>query len=182
MYRQQQEIASRIKELREILDIDVVTMAKKLDISIEEYYLYEKGKKGIPISTLYKIAGLLHVDYTVLLTGEDPKMSTYSVVRNGEGIAIDRFEGYHFESLAYNFKHKVMEPMLVTLEPKKEEPPLVMHEGQEFNLCLLGKMKVTIGKNEIILSEGDSIYFNPQLPHGQAAVEGTAKFLTVITE
>ena len=72
--------------------------------------------------------------------------------------------------------------MLVTLEKKETEPALVIHGGQEFNYVLEGTMKVTIGKNVFMLEAGDSIYFNPSLPHGQAAVSGTTKFITVINE
>ena len=86
------------------------------------------------------------------------------------------------ESLAFNFKNRQMEPMLVTLEEQEPEPALVMHSGQEFNLVLEGKVKITVGKNSFILSEGDAIYFDPNLPHGQAAVDGRTRFLTVINE
>jgi quercetin dioxygenase-like cupin family protein len=43
-------------------------------------------------------------------------------------------------------------------------------------------MKVTVGKAEYILAEGDSIYFNAALPHGQRAVDGSARFSTIIQE
>ena len=33
---------------------------------------------------------------------------------------------------------------------------------------------------EFTLEAGDSIYFNPEKPHGQRAVTETAKFLTII--
>ncbi|NLA77448.1 MAG: cupin domain-containing protein [Clostridiales bacterium] len=176
------EIAKRIKELREILDITAEDMSTSLGVSVEEYLRYESGEKDIPISTIYKIAAALGVDYTVLLTGDDPKMDTYTVVRRGEGVHIDRYEGYEFESLAANFKGKEMEPMIVTLQPNDNKAPLVIHGGQEFNFCLKGRVRVTVGKNEIVLCKGDSIYFNPGLPHGQAADGETAVFLTVINE
>lgn len=176
------QIPKRIKELREILDITPEIMADNLGIGLEEYKKFETGEKDIPISTLYELAILLETDITVLLTGEQPRMNTHSVVRRGEGISVDRYAGYHFESLAFNFMNRSMEPMLVTLEKKETEPALVMHVGQEFNYVLEGSMKITIGKNVFVLDPGDSIYFNPSLPHGQAAVNGTTKFLTVINE
>lgn len=174
-------IAGRIRELREILEIPVSEMAKALDITEEQYSVFEAAKEDIPISTIFAIAAVLGVDYTVLLTGESPRMTAHCVTRRGEGIAVDRYEGYHFESLAYNFKNKIMEPMLVTLEPGRE-PKLVAHSGQEFNFCLTGKLRVKVGKNEFILEKGDSIYFDPRLPHGQYAMGEETKFLTVITE
>ncbi len=176
------QIPKRIKELREILDISVFEMSEKLDVTVKEYEMYEAGEKDIPVSTLYEIADVLGTDCTVLMTGESPRMNSYSVVRRGDGVKIDRYAGYNIESLAFNFMNRQMEPMLVTLELQDKEPALVMHGGQEFNLVLEGKMKVTVGKNVFILNEGDCIYFDPNLPHGQAAVEGKTRFLTVINE
>ena len=71
--------------------------------------------------------------------------------------------------------------MIVTLSPN-EEAELVTHGGQEFNYVLEGSIKVVIEGREFILNKGDSIYFNPALPHGQRAVGGQAKFLTIINE
>jgi quercetin dioxygenase-like cupin family protein len=103
-------------------------------------------------------------------------------VTKGEGVEIERYKGYKFESLAYNFRNKKVEPLLVTVEPEENKKmSLVTHPGQEFNYVLQGKVRVILGAHEIELSQGDSIYFDPTIPHGQAAVDGkTAKFLTVI--
>ena len=76
-----------------------------------------------------------------------------------------------------------MQPLLVTLDPTDEAPELVSHSGQEFNLVLKGTVAVVFENNEIILNEGDSIYFNPTYPHGQKCVGNEkARFLTVIAE
>jgi quercetin dioxygenase-like cupin family protein len=75
-----------------------------------------------------------------------------------------------------------MEPLVVELSPSDAEPALVTHPGQEYNFVLSGKVKITIGKHDYILSQGDSVYFDPLLPHGQQAVDADASFLTVICE
>ncbi len=44
-------------------------------------------------------------------------------------------------------------------------------------------MAVTVGDRELILNEWDSIYFNPEIPHGQKCHgDKVAKFITVIAE
>jgi mannose-6-phosphate isomerase-like protein (cupin superfamily)/DNA-binding XRE family transcriptional regulator len=176
------QISSRIRELREILDISVLTMAQKLEIPCETYAQYEAATLDIPISILFEIASQLDTDLTVLLTGESPRMDTHCIVRAGNGINVERFPGYRFSSLAFNFKNREMEPLLVMIDPEDEPAPLVIHNGQEFNYILEGCVRVKIGKNSFDLNAGDSIYFNPHLPHAQSAIGGTAKFLTVIKE
>ena len=76
-----------------------------------------------------------------------------------------------------------MQPLLVTLEPSDEPAKLVSHAGQEFNLVLKGTIAVVFEDQEIILNEGDSIYFNPTYLHGQRCVgDSKARFLTMIAE
>ena len=175
------QIAARIRELREILDVPQEALAQKIGVDIEEYKRYESAQDDIPIGVLYGVAAELRVDPTELLTGEAPRMDEYTIVRGGNGVSVERYPGYAFTSLAFNYKHRDMEPMLVTLSPN-EEAELVTHGGQEFNYVLESSIKVVIEGREFILNKGDSIYFNPALPHGQRAVGGQAKFLTIINE
>jgi mannose-6-phosphate isomerase-like protein (cupin superfamily) len=182
MHEKLLQIPRRIRELREILAISPDSIANDIGISLETYRMYEDGSLDIPISILYEIANRLGTDMTVLLTGEDPRMDTHMIVRAGTGIDVERFPGYRYSSLAYNFKHREMEPLLVILEQHDEPAPLVVHGGQEFNYVLDGKMRLTLGKKTYDLAAGDSIYFNPHLPHAQASLCGTLKFLTIITK
>ena len=175
-------VPQRIKELREILGISAFDLAKETNIQFETYCKYENGELDIPISVLYTIAVYLKTDVTVLLTGEEARMNSAAVCRNGKGVQIERYPGYEFSSLAYNFKNRTMEPLLVQLDSSKQQAAPVSHSGQEFNFVVEGKVKITVGKTEHILSSGDSIYFDARLPHGQSAVNGTAQFLTIIQE
>lgn len=181
MHKDLMEIPQRIQELREILEISSLEMAKRLNISLDTYQKFESGDADIPISTLYDIAGILHIDFTELITGEAPKMNTYFITRNGRAPSIARY-GYSCESLSHGFIGKEMQPLLVTLSPDDLPQAPVCHTGQEFNYVLSGKVRVVINNQEHILSEGDCIYFDPRLPHGQSAVDGPAAFLTVIKE
>jgi quercetin dioxygenase-like cupin family protein/DNA-binding XRE family transcriptional regulator len=176
------EIADRIHEIREISDISADTLARKLNIPLETYQKYENAEEGVPISTLYEIANILGVEMTELLTGSTPRLHNYSYTKAGEAPYIERFAGYRFQSPAYNFANKKIEPLLVTIDPEENKKmSLVTHSGQEFNYVLEGRIKIILGETEIIMSPGDSIYFDPTIPHGQAAVDGKpGKFLTVI--
>ena len=177
------DIAKRIAELRDVCDFSVEDMAGYLNISAEEYRRYENAEVDFPVSILYEIAAKFNVDLTEILTGSSQQAMNFSLVRKGKGIAVDRFQGYDFESIAYKYVGRKIEPMVVTVGPETENNPphAVTHNGQEFNYVLEGKVKVTFGDSETILNEGDCFYFDPTIPHAQSAVGGkTAKFLTVI--
>ncbi|MFA6948325.1 MAG: XRE family transcriptional regulator [Eubacteriales bacterium] len=183
MIPQVEQIAARVRELREILDIPVADIARDIGVDADVYQKYESGEDDIPVGKLYLIASVLHVDPTVLLIGDSPRMVDYTIVRGGRGIDVERYAGYRFSSLAYNYINREMEPMIVTLDPSIVRPELVTHEGQEFNYVLEGNVAVILRDKEYILRAGDSMYFNPAIPHGQRAVGDTpAKFLTIINE
>lgn len=176
------EIAARIRELREVCDYTQEKLAEELGISAEQYAGYETNG-DFPISVIYEIANKFGVDFNELVTGEPSRIDTFQVVRRGKGRSISRFPGYRFKDLAFRFADKIMQPLLVTLEPTDEPAKLVTHSGQEFNLVLKGSIAVTFEDKEIILNEGDSIYFDPTYPHGQRCAGDTkARFLTMIAE
>lgn len=174
-----QDIAARIKGLRLLLGISEQEAAQSVNLSVAEYLKYESGEDDIPISILYQLADFYHVDLTEILTGVSPKLQDVCLVKAGEGLKVERYDQYDFQSLAYKYKNRKIEPLLVTLDAKNT-PELVSHQGQEFNYCLEGKMKVVIGKAEYVLEPGDSLYFNPIIPHKMVPVGDTAKYITII--
>ena len=176
------QIPGRIKELREIMEVSALDMAADIHVPLDTYYKFESGEFDIPISVLYGIAARLGTDVTVLMTGEDPRMASAAVCRKGKGVRIERYPGYEFSSLAYNFKGRTMEPLLVLLDSSHPPAAQVNHSGQEFNYVVEGTMNITVGKAHYTLAAGDSIYFDASLPHGQSAVDGHAQFITIIQE
>lgn len=183
MSEETNQIAKRLKEMREICGYSLDDVAAQLGIGKEKYTGYEESGDDIPISVLYELTNYFGVDMTEILTGKSPKLSTYCVVKQGQSTGVDRYPGYHFESLAYNFKRRMMEPLMVTVEPDNHEMSPVSHPGQEFNYVIEGTVAVVLDDEEIVLETGDSIYFDPTLPHGQKAMNGKpARFLTVIAE
>ena len=183
MNEQIRQIADRIRGLREIAQLSPETCAQDLGIAPETYRGYESGTADIPASFLYQIAGKFHVELSSLLTGEEPRLHVYSVTRAGRGVRVDRRKDYGYQSLAFNFIDKEMEPFLITVDPRAagEPVPLNVHPGQEFNYVLEGKLLVVIDGHEILLSPGDSIFFDARHGHGMRAVGGApARFLAVI--
>ena len=117
---------------------------------------------------------------TEILTGVSPKLHDACLIRSGEGLEIERYDQYRFESLAYKYANRKIEPLLVTLDPNKS-PEAVTHKGQEFNYCLEGRMQVEVDGQAYLLEPGDSLYFNSMLPHRMLSLdEKPARFLTVI--
>ncbi|MBQ3554331.1 MAG: helix-turn-helix transcriptional regulator [Clostridia bacterium] len=183
MVKEINEIAERLKGLREACGYSKEKLAQELGLDLKTYTDYEENGENVPISVIYEIANKFGVDFTEIITGVKAKLDTYHVVKKDAGRSIRRFPGYHFEDLAFRYAGKIMQPLMVTLEPSDDVPEPVTHPGQEFNYVIEGTVCVTFDDKELILEAGDSVYFNPTHPHGQHAVgDKTAKFLTVIVE
>ena len=183
MDEQIKQIAERLRGLREVLELSVEDVVKDCGLSIEEYAQAESGESDISVSMLQKVARKYGVALDALMFGEEPKMSSYFVTRAGKGISIERTKAYKYQSLASGFMNRTADPFIVTVEPKAIDEPIHYnkHNGQEFNLVIEGRMLINIEGKEIILNQGDSIYFNSKLPHGMKALDGkTVRFLAVI--
>lgn len=183
MEEQIKQIAERLKGLRDVLDISIADAAKTCGVSEADYQKYESGNTDIPVSILHKISQKYGVELTVLLTGQEPHMLRYAVTRKNKGAGVERTKAYNYESLAQNFINRKAEPFIVTCEPKPESTPITLnaHSGQEFNYILEGRLKFVLNNKEIILEEGDSIYFDSGQPHGMLALDGKpCRFMAII--
>lgn len=175
------DIAERLKEIRELSDISIDELAKHLTIGKDKYIEIEYGNVDIPISVLCEAAAFYNISVTELLTGESAKLKLFSLVRKDKGIGVERTKDYNYRSLAYDFVNRKIEPLLVTIgHLKKNELHPNAHQGHEFHYCLEGSFKFYIDKHEMVLNEGDSIYFDSNHPHAMSAVGETAKILVIV--
>lgn len=181
MDEQIKQIAERLRGLREVLELTAEDIARQCDLSAEEYRLAETGEYDISVSMLQKIARQYGISLDALMFGEEPKMSSYFLTRAGKGTSIERTKAYKYQSLAAGFMNRSADPFIVTVEPSEAPIHYNSHSGQEFNLVLEGRMMVSIDGKELILNQGDSLFFNSKLPHGMKALDGkTVRFLAVI--
>ena len=176
-----EEIASRIREMRELSKVTAEEMAEHLKVPLETYTCYEDGKTDIPASKLIEIGQKLDIDMNLLLTGEEPRMRVFTVTRKGEGVEVERRKQYRYQSLAGKFLRKKVELFIVTIEPRTDKPSAYSHPGQEFDYVLEGSLKFSIHDHEIILNEGDSVFFDSSYKHAmEAQNDKPAKMLVVV--
>ena len=183
MNEQLKQIGERLKGLRDSLELSPEEVATQSNIPIKDYLEYEAGTHDISVSTLNTIAERLGVGVGVLMFGEEPKMASYYVTRKGTGPMVERVKAYKYQSLASGFINRKAQPFIVTVEPKDANIPIHLnsHGGQEFNLLTEGRLQIQIAGKDLILEEGDSIYFDAGQPHGMKALDNKpAQFLAII--
>ena len=170
------EVATRIKDMRELLGFSMQRMAELTEVSEESYKLYESGTADLPFSFMHKCAKVFGVEITLLLEGSSAKLSGYTVTRKNKGLVTASEDGITIQDLAPMFRRKLATPYWVTYQYSQElqDKPIhtTTHSGQEFNLVIKGAMRIKVGDHEEVLREGDSIFYKSSTPHGMIAVEG----------
>lgn len=176
------QIAERLKGLRDVLELTPEEVANVCDLPVDQYLKMENGDSDISVSVLQSIAREYNISLDVLMFGEEPRMSTYYITRQGAGVSVERTKVYKYQSLAAGFQRRKMNPFIVTVEPKTDQDIyLNRHEGQEFNMVIEGRMLLDINGKKLTLNPGDSVYFDSAQPHGMLALDGKAlKFLAII--
>ncbi|MDR2598669.1 MAG: AMP-binding protein [Oscillospiraceae bacterium] len=171
-----QDVALRIRELRELSGFSQKEAAQKLGVSIKTYNDYESGSIDLPFSFIHNSALLYGVELTDILEGWSAHLTSYAITRRGTGRVTSKEQNIEVRDLAPRFRNKIAEPYWVTYTYSDEQQhkpiALVSHSGQEFNIIYSGQLKFQIGEHVEILSEGDSIYYNSATPHGMIAVGG----------
>ncbi len=181
MTEQIREIAERIRALREICGLSAKECAKLIGVTEEEYLEQEQAKHDFSFSFLYNCAKVFGVDVIDLMSGDSPKLTHCTLVRGGNGFAIERQKAYKYIHLAFTFRKKLGEPFLVSVEPSDAMPDLHAHQGQEFQYLLKGSIRFGLGEHEYVLHPGDSLYFDSSVPHACVALNGeSAQFISVV--
>ena len=170
------EMASRIRELREIEGLTPAEMAQKTGVSTEEYLRCEAGESDLNFAFIYRCAMTLNVNVTDIIEGHSPTLKSYTVTRAGGGQQIAQAHGMVYYNMAYAFQNRIAEPLFVRSaydpEAEKKGIELTTHAGQEYDIVVKGHLMVQVGEHREVLGPGDSIYFDSDAPHGMIAVEG----------
>ncbi|MEI6603097.1 MAG: cupin domain-containing protein [Clostridia bacterium] len=179
------KVSERIRGMREILKISAEDMAKATDTTSAEYIACENGECDFSFTFLLKCSQKFGIDIVELLSGTDPKLSMFTVARNGEGLALQRRAGFEYLHKAHLFKGKLVEPFVVTapyIEAEQAKPiKHSTHDGQELDFVLSGSLKIDLNGHITVLEEGDSIFYDSSIPHGMIAVNGSpCEFLAVV--
>ena len=155
-----QSIATRLRGLREALELTQEEVAASCNLPVGQYREMESGTADFSVNVLQTISRHYGISLDVLMFGEEPKMNAYFITRAGKGVSV-----------------------IVTVEPAAADAPMHLncHPGQEMNYVLEGRLLIGLNGKEIVLNTGDSLYFDSGLPHGMKALDGkTVRFLAII--
>lgn len=163
-------IGNRIRSYREKQELTIEDLAARTALTEDFITAIEEEDMYPSLQPLVKLARALGVRLGTFL--DDNVSSDPLVVRLAEReeeltMHPDGKEpGLIFHSLGKGKTDRHMEPFFIELLPESaRDKSLSSHEGEEFIVCQSGKVRVTYGQEETVLTPGDSIYFNSIVPH-----------------
>ena len=164
------QIGPKLRGLRLKKSMGLVELGKHTGLSPALLSKLERDKLYPTLPTLLRIAMVFSVGLDYFFTDER-KRHVVSVVRKDERIKLpDRPSSpevaYYFESLDFKSNERRTNAYLAEFEPIAEEKLKPhQHPGSEFLHVMKGRLGLRIGMDDYELDAGDSIYFDPSVPH-----------------
>ncbi|HOY71320.1 MAG TPA: XRE family transcriptional regulator [Methylotenera sp.] len=178
-------LGTTIRQLRLDHNLTIAEVSERAGISRGMLSKIENNLAATSLETLEQLANALGVTLSKLFQNYNLPRGAAQLVKDGEGMEVVRRGtrvGHTYHLLAYDQgPHKTFEPFLITLEDSHEEFPAFEHPGTEFIHMLEGKLEYRVGKETFVLSRGDSLTFQGDIPHRpESFIQTPIKFLAII--
>ena len=82
-----------------------------------------------------------------------------------EDFFVDEQEDCTIEWIVPNAQKNQMEPIILTLHPRKKSQVMSAYQGQEFGYVLKGRIVIHLGKETHTAKKGDSFYYTADRTH-----------------
>lgn len=140
-------------------------IAQQAGISVSMLSQIERGAVAPSIETLIQVCNVLDIDPSELFR-QIGSHKPVRIHRKGERLR-NKLGGVEYEQLmTSNHPTYQAEMFLIEVSPGKSTSfSGGGHEGAEMGYVLSGSALLTVDADEYEIHEGDSIYFNAQLPH-----------------
>ncbi|WP_027092105.1 helix-turn-helix domain-containing protein [Cohnella thermotolerans] len=156
-------VYEKIRSLRTQRNLTLKDLSEKTGLSISFLSQVERGESSLAITSLQKIAEALGVPISKFF--ESPHNNNFLVKADERKTFTIETSSNSYARLGSEFPGRLLEPILVTLNPGDDQNGTYSHPGEEFYYLLSGTMTMVVDGQEYELKEGDSIHFPSHLPH-----------------
>ena len=178
-------LGNTIRDIRQKHGLTIADVATLAGISRGMLSKIENAQTATSLETLSRLSHALGVSLATLFRSYDVGAGSAQLVKNDEGMEVVRRgtkRGHTYHLLAYDQgPRKIFEPFLITIDHESETFPIFEHPGTEFIYMLEGCIEYRHGQNTYVLSPGDSLTFNGEIPHGpEKLIQCPIRFLSVL--
>lgn len=164
MSEEELNVGEKLRTIRSQRKFSLRVLAEKSGLSINTLSLIEKGKSSPSVSTLQRLAIALDVPIADFFNPDSDKREV--VVTTKENRSQVKAGKVNIEILGKGFEYKKFQQYVVNFKPGDGSGnPSVVHLGLESIFVLAGSVEFTVGDSGYLLSSGDHIIFDSNIPH-----------------
>lgn len=179
-------IGPKIRAIRLKKKIGLVELGRHTGLSAAMLSKIERGQVFPTLPTLLRIALVFGVGLDYFFAGSREK-PVVGIVRGKDRLRFPEKPGareiaYEFESLDFEAVERRLNSYYAAFHPvPPDKVRRHQHGGGEFIYVLAGTLAVAIADDEYLLEPGDSMYFDPAVPHGYRRAAGKTCSAIVVT-
>jgi len=162
-------VGQAIRALRQQSGMTLDELSERAGLSPSFMSLVERGRSSLALTSLFSVARALGVDVAQLLpaTGEVHQgHDGCQVIREyAREITPVRVGDRDYRFLAAQITNRILEPLLVTVQPTLTEQVSYGHLGEEFAWVVSGEVIYVVEGYEYRLGPGDSIHIDSSRSH-----------------
>jgi len=172
------------REFRKRAGLGVAELARRAGLSPGMVSKIENGAISPSLASIRSLARALHVPVTSLFREFD-EITDATFVRAGEGMLVHRSGasiGHEYRVLGQtSAKGIAVEPNLMSYTDKSQVLPFLHRAGTQFIYVLEGQLNYRHGSKTFMMSTGDSLLFQADVPHGPEELLRTpVRYLSVL--
>lgn len=162
-------IGPKIRALRLKKKLGLVQLGEHTGLSPAMLSKIERGQLFPKLPTLLRIALVFGVGLEHFFV-ESEERSLVAVIRKKDRLRLpdrpnERPPSYLFESLDFPVTDRKMEAFYAEFPVTSKPSEPHQHDGVEFIYVVKGRLAVNIDGDDVVLDEGDAMYFDSSAPH-----------------
>ncbi|SEE49551.1 Transcriptional regulator, contains XRE-family HTH domain [Tenacibaculum sp. MAR_2010_89] len=162
-------IGKRIKEIRKKQNTTISNLASNAGVSNGLISRIENGRTIPSLPVFLELISALDIDASTFFEGIEKRTGAkYIHVKKEEQQLIEKeveAKGFTYFQIFGKSMHAVgFEAVMLTVSPNSKREKVIT-DAWEFKYIIKGTCTYLIDTTEVIVSEGDSLYFNGRLPH-----------------
>jgi len=177
-------IGKRIKDIRKENNLTINELANRANVSNGLISRIENGRTIPSLPVLLDLIQSLDIDASYFFEGVENRNSAkyLYIPKENQQIIEKEIEAQGFKYMhifSKSLNSLGFEAVLLTLKPNSKREKVIT-DAWEFKYILKGTVKYLIDEEEVILSEGDALYFNGRFPHVPVSISDESCIMLVL--
>lgn len=171
------KVGEFIRTVRKRRSLTTTQLAEKLELSNGYISLIERDIVSPSLATLKNIASVLQVPLESFFLNMEEEVIYSYIKREDQEVLTNKNKNWRI--LIDNKQNDIMGAYYADAPELDED--IYSHKGVELIYILEGESSISIAKDEYLLKEGDSLYFDASLLHWDQKEPGTPRKALVVT-